>query len=70
MGGGALGALIEDFDWSATGVGPLDAWPQANAPHGRELQSPWLVTCWPVGGMIYNAPLAFAGERHPVAVPM
>ena len=30
-GGGELGQLIRSFDWSKTGLGPIDSWP----PHLR-----------------------------------
>jgi PAS domain S-box-containing protein len=29
QGGGTLGQLIRDFDWSKTPLGPIDAWPQS-----------------------------------------
>ncbi|RZA23511.1 MAG: hybrid sensor histidine kinase/response regulator, partial [Lysobacteraceae bacterium] len=69
MGDGTLARLIAEFDWAATGVGPIRAWPQAmRTTVSLMLQSPVaLVTLWGRSGvMIYNDAYArFAGDRHP-----
>ncbi|WP_229463960.1 PAS domain S-box protein [Massilia sp. 9I] len=69
QGGGQLGKIIDEFDWSATSLGPVPAWP----PVLRNtveliLRSPLpIVTMWgPEGIMIYNDGYAeIAAERHP-----
>ncbi len=68
-GGGPLGKLIDAFDWSATSLGPIAAWP-AVVRNTVELilRSPVpMVTMWGLDGvMIYNAGYArIAAERHP-----
>ena len=67
--GGELGAIIAAFDWSDTGLGPLDNWPQSlKTTVGLILQSPVpIVTLWGEDGiMIYNdAYSVFAAGRHP-----
>ena len=67
--GGQLGRLIADFDWSATAVGPISAWPQSlKTATGLLLLSPVpIVMLWGEDGvMIYNdAYSIFAGGRHP-----
>jgi PAS domain S-box-containing protein len=68
-GGGELGALIRQFDWAKTSLGPLDAWPQSlKTVTETLLRSPIpIVLLWGEDGiMIYNdAYSAFAGGRHP-----
>lgn len=68
-GGGPLGSLIANFDWSASNLGPLDEWPRViKTTVGLILRSPVpIVTLWGADGvMIYNdAYSVFAGERHP-----
>jgi PAS domain S-box-containing protein len=68
-GGGALGALIKEFDWQATPVGPLEAWPaHMKAATALMLRSrvPIVMLWGPAGVMIYNeAYSGFAGARHP-----
>src|SRR3984893_7952026 len=68
-GGGALGALIRQFDWAKTSLGPLAAWPQSLKTITETLlRSPVpIVLLWGVDGiMIYNdAYSVFAGGRHP-----
>ena len=69
QGGGELGKLIDEFDWSATSLGPIGGWP----PVVRNtvdliLRSPApMVTMWGQDGvMIYNDGYArIAAERHP-----
>jgi PAS domain S-box-containing protein len=68
-GGGKLGDIIADFDWSATSLGRIARWPEAlKATMGMVLRSPVpIVTLWnPDGVMLYNdAYSIFAGGRHP-----
>ena len=68
-GGGVLADLIGQFEWAATTLGPLVAWPQdMRSVIGLVLRSPVpMVTLWGADGvMIYNdAYSAFAGDRHP-----
>jgi PAS domain S-box-containing protein len=68
-GGGAVGALIAKFDWSATSVGPVAGWPaylRNNIAMILRSHVP-IVTLWNEDGvMIYNdAYSVFAGGRHP-----
>ena len=69
VGGGELGQLIRDFDWSKTSLGPISGWPQSlRTATDVVLQSPIpLVMLWgPDGIMIYNDGYAvFAADRHP-----
>src|ERR1700688_784042 len=68
-GGGELGGLIRQFDWSKNSLGPLAAWPQSlKSVTEPLLRSPVpIVLLWGKDGvMIYNdAYSAFAGTRHP-----
>jgi PAS domain S-box-containing protein len=68
-GGGELGALIRQFDWAKTSLGPLAAWPQSlKTVTDLLLRSPVpIVLLWGEDGvMIYNdAYSVFAGGRHP-----
>jgi len=68
-GGGELGALIRQFDWTKTNLGPLAAWPQSlKTITDTLLRSPVpIVLLWGEDGvMIYNdAYSGFAGGRHP-----
>ncbi|MCC2957493.1 PAS domain S-box protein [Massilia sp. IC2-477] len=69
QGTGQLGRLIEQFDWSATSLGPIAGWP-AVVRNTVELmlRSPVpMVTMWGADGvMIYNDGYAeIAAERHP-----
>ncbi|HYD99665.1 MAG TPA: PAS domain S-box protein [Alphaproteobacteria bacterium] len=68
-GGGALGALIADHDWSGTALGPIAAWPPSlRTALGLVLRSSVaMVLLWGEDGvMLYNdAYSAFAGSRHP-----
>ena len=67
--GGEAGALIRAFDWTRTGIGPLESWPQSlRTVTGILLLSPVpIVLLWGEKGiMIYNdAYSIFAGNRHP-----
>ena len=68
-GGGELGGLIRGFDWAATSLGPISAWPQSlKTVTSMVLLSPVpIVLLWGEDGiMIYNdAYSGFAGGRHP-----
>ena len=68
-GGGELGRLIADFDWSSTSLGAVESWPQViKTTVALILRSPIpIVTlCGAKGVMIYNDAYAvFAGARHP-----
>ena len=67
--GGETGRLIRAFDWTRTGLGPLQTWPQSlRTITTMLLLSPApIVLLWgPEGIMIYNdAYSVFAGSRHP-----
>lgn len=69
-GGGRLGALMRDFDWKATSLGPIEGWPQSlKTTVGILLRSPIpIVLLWGEDGvMIYNDAYShFAGARHPL----
>ena len=68
-GGGELGELIRGFDWAATCLGPISAWPQSlkTATNLLLLSPVPIVLLWGADGiMIYNdAYSGFAGGRHP-----
>ena len=68
-GGGLLGEIIDDYDWSATTLGPIDGWPDVvRTTVELILRSPVpIVTLWGEDGiMLYNdAYSKFAGRRHP-----
>lgn len=68
-GGGELGMLIAAFDWEATPLGPVAAWPQSlKTATSIILRShvPIVMLWGPDGVMIYNdAYSLFAGSRHP-----
>jgi PAS domain S-box-containing protein len=67
--GGEMSARIAGFDWAATRLGPIDAWPQTlRTTVALILRSALpIVTLWGTRGvMIYNdAYSTFAGGRHP-----
>jgi hypothetical protein len=66
---GELAALVRDFDWAATSLGPMASWPQSlKTAVDIVLRSPVpLVLLWGADGiMLYNdAYSVFAGGRHP-----
>ena len=68
-GGGKMGALLREYDWSKTALGPLETWPQSlRTTVGLILHSVVpIVLLWGEDGiMIYNdAYSVFAGGRHP-----
>ena len=68
-GGGKMGALLREHDWSRTALGPLETWPQSlRTTVGLILHSVVpIVLLWGEDGiMIYNdAYSVFAGGRHP-----
>jgi len=67
--GGLTGSLIRDYDWAATGLGPIESWPQSlKTAVGMVVHStvPIVLLWGPDGIMIYNdAYSRFAGARHP-----
>jgi signal transduction histidine kinase/CheY-like chemotaxis protein len=69
LGGGACADLIFARDWTATPLGPIEAWsPSLKTAIAILLRSPVpIVMLWgPDGVMLYNdAYSAFAGGRHP-----
>ena len=69
VGGGELGGLIRNYDWSRTSLGPIESWPQSlKTATDIVLRSPLpLVMLWGRDGiMLYNDAYAiFAGARHP-----
>ncbi|RYZ11368.1 MAG: PAS domain S-box protein, partial [Comamonadaceae bacterium] len=68
-GGGELGALVRDFAWERTELGPIAAWPQSlQTATGLLLRArlPMVLLWGEQGVMIYNDAYAvFAGGRHP-----
>ena len=68
-GGGKMGALLREHDWSRTALGPLETWSQSlRTTVGLILHSVVpIVLLWGEDGiMIYNdAYSVFAGGRHP-----
>ena len=68
-GGGKMGALLREHDWSKTPLGPLEIWPQSlRTTVGLVLHSvvPIVLLWGQDGTMIYNdAYSVFAGGRHP-----
>jgi PAS domain S-box-containing protein len=66
---GIIGKMIDDFDWSATDVGPVGRWPAAmRSTVELVLRSPVpIATLWGRDGvLIYNQAYgAIAGARHP-----
>lgn len=68
-GGGEMGRLMRDHDWTSTSLGPIESWPQSlKTATSILLRSPVpIVMLWGEDGiMVYNdAYSAFAGERHP-----
>ncbi len=66
---GELGELIARFDWAATSLGPIAAWPQSvKSTVSLILHSTFpIATMWGEAGiMIYNAGYAeIAGGKHP-----
>src|ERR1700677_162178 len=68
-GGGKMGALLREHDWSKTPLGPLEIWPQSlRTTVGLVLHSvvPIVLLWGQDGTMIYNdAYSIFAGGRHP-----
>ncbi len=71
-GGGEMGALMRAFDWSATPLGPISAWPQSLITAVRIiLNSRYAMFIWWGRELInlYNDPYrAFLGIKHPAAL--
>ena len=71
-GGGEMGALMRSMDWSATPLGPLNAWPESL----RTVAALILASSFPMAILwgndlisIYNdAYRVIAGDRHPRAM--
>jgi PAS domain S-box-containing protein len=72
--GSKLSAMIREYDWSGTSLGPLEDWPQVvKTTVALILRSPVpIVTLWGEKGvMVYNDAYAdFAGGRHPEILGM
>jgi PAS domain S-box-containing protein len=72
--GGNLGKLIDELDWGASSVGPVQRWPAAmRTTVELLLRSPVpIATLWGRDGvLIYNeAYAAIAGSRHPAILGM
>lgn len=66
---GAMPALVSDFDWSGTPLGPIDQWPDVMMGIVRFMFSSTLPMCLIVGRegiLVYNDGYAeIAGKRHP-----
>lgn len=69
-----MGALVRDFDWSATALGPVDRWPAPlKITTGIVLRSPVaMALLWGEDGiLIYNDAYAgFSRDRHPALLGM
>src|SRR5580765_6409409 len=71
-GGGNVGALMREKDWSSSPLGPPDSWPQSlRTVVGLLLQSrfPMFVAWGKDLGFLYNDPYAeILGAKHPAAL--
>jgi len=71
-GGGNVGALMREKDWSSSPLGPPDSWPQSlRTVVGLLLQSrfPMFVAWGRDLGFLYNDPYAeILGAKHPAAL--
>ena len=71
-GGGTVGALMRDHDWSGSPLGPPERWPQSlRSVVGLLLQSqfPMFVAWGAELGFLYNDPYAeILGAKHPRAL--
>ena len=71
-GGGAMGALMRDMDWSATTLGPTDTWPQSlrtSVSTCLNCSFPILVWWGPELVKLYNDAYAvILGDKHPRAL--
>jgi PAS domain S-box-containing protein len=71
-GGGKIGALMRDHDWSSSPLGPPERWPQSlRSVIGLLLQSqfPMFVAWGDALGFLYNDPYAeILGTKHPRAL--
>ncbi len=71
-GGGSVGALMREKDWSFSPLGPPDSWPQSlRTVVGLLLQSrfPMFVAWGKDLGFLYNDPYAeILGAKHPAAL--
>ncbi|WP_295851586.1 PAS domain S-box protein [uncultured Xylophilus sp.] len=68
-GGGQMAALIAEYDWSTTALGPIRDWPgHVRTATAMMLRSevPVVMLWYAPGVMVYNDAYAvFAGARHP-----
>ena len=70
-GGGEMGALTRDYDWTKTPLGPPAAWPQSLKTAVRLLltsQHPMFIWWGPKLIQFYNATATMGPERHPSAL--
>jgi PAS domain S-box-containing protein len=71
-GGGAMGALIRERDWTASPIGTPDEWPQALRTLVAVMLGsgqPMFITWGPQRTMLYNdGYAALCGQRHPAAL--
>ena len=69
VGGGEMGRVIRDLDWSSTPLGPLESWPQSlRTAVGLALNSQFPISmAWgPSRTQIYNDGYRqFCGAKHP-----
>jgi PAS domain S-box-containing protein len=69
MSGGEVGQLVRSMDWSATSVGPRDAWPRSlhcAVETVLDLPTPAIIFWGPDQTQIYNEGYAMImGPRHP-----
>jgi len=72
MGGGELGALIRARDWSATPLGPVQAWPQSLRTAVAlmlQLRQPAYIAWGPDQVSLYNdGYIPICGDKHPRAL--
>ena len=72
IGGGVTGDLIRAFDWGATVLGPIAAWPDRLRGAVQTLllsPIPMVAICGPEGILVYNDGYAeVCGPRHPAAL--
>lgn len=71
-GGGEMGKLIRDFDWSKTSLGPIEKW-SVHMKRAVRLcitsEFPSAMYCGPDFNLIYNdAYIPLAGRKHPTAI--
>ncbi len=71
-GGGALGALMREFGWSDTSLGPAATWPQPLKTLVSVMlaaRQPMFIAWGPERILLYNDPYtAILGGKHPNAL--